>query len=162
MTLATLDIGGSRFHLRRARRADVAALVALIAADALRRNEDSAASERRAGYERAFDAIDADPAHTLVALEAPDGTIVGTMQLTLIPGLSRGGATRLQVEAVRIADAQRGLGLGTAMIEWAVEYARASGAALVQLTSDARRTDARRFYERIGFEPTHLGFKRIL
>ncbi|HEU4758188.1 MAG TPA: GNAT family N-acetyltransferase [Agromyces sp.] len=159
--LATFD-AGSRFRLRRAVRADVAALVALIAADALRANDDSASPERLDRYERAFDAIDADPAHTLAALEAPDGAIVGTMQLTLIPGLSRGGATRLQIEAVRIADAQRGLGLGTAMIAWAIEYARASGAALVQLTSDARRPDARRFYERLGFEPTHVGFKRFL
>jgi GNAT superfamily N-acetyltransferase len=159
---ATIGAGGSRFVLRRAVRADVPALVRLIAADALRANDDSAAPEHLTRYDRAFEAIEADPAQTLVAVEGPDGAVVGTMQLTLIPGLSRGGATRMHVEAVRIAETQRGIGLGTSMLEWAVEYARASGAALVQLTSDARRTDARRFYERLGFEPTHLGFKRFL
>ena len=84
------------------------------------------------------------------------------MQLTLIPGLSRGGASRMQVEAVRIAEGLRGSGLGSAMLRWAVDEARRRGAALVQLTSDARRTDARRFYERLGFEPTHVGFKLFL
>lgn len=162
MPLATIALGDSTFTLRRARRDDLAPLVALIAADALRAGEDSAAPEHLARYERAFDAIDADPAQTLVTVEAPDGQVAGTMQLTLIPGLSRGGASRMQVEAVRIAEGLRGSGLGSAMLRWAVDEARRRGAALVQLTSDARRTDARRFYERLGFEPTHVGFKLFL
>jgi GNAT superfamily N-acetyltransferase len=162
VTLATIDSGTSTFTLRRARRADVAALVELIAADSLRAGQDSADPAHLARYERAFEAIDADPAHTLVALEAPDAAVVGTMQLTLIPGLARGGATRLQVEAVRVAESTRGLGLGTAMLEWAIGHARERGAALVQLTSDARRVDARRFYERLGFAASHLGFKLFL
>jgi len=160
--LATIALGDTSFILRRAVRDDLEALVALIAADALRANDDSSAPEHLARYERAFAAIDADPAQTLVAVEASDGSVVGTMQVTLIPGLSRGGASRMQVEAVRIADGLRGLGLGSAMIRWAIDDARARGAALVQLTSDARRTDARRFYERLGFEASHVGFKLFL
>jgi GNAT superfamily N-acetyltransferase len=160
--LATIAIGDTSFILRRAVRDDLEALVALIAADALRANDDSSAPEHLARYERAFAAIDADPAQTLVAVETSDGSVVGTMQLTLIPGLSRGGASRMQVEAVRIADGLRGMGLGSAMIRWAIDDARARGAALVQLTSDARRTDARRFYERLGFEASHVGFKLFL
>ncbi|WP_448808775.1 GNAT family N-acetyltransferase [Agromyces bauzanensis] len=159
MTLTTIDAGGSPFTVRRARRADLGALIALIAADALRANDDSVAPEHLGAYERAFEAIDADPAQTLVAVEASDGAVVGTMQLTLIPGLARGGAARLQVEAVRVAESARGLGLGTAMMRWAIERARESGAALVQLTSDARRADAHRFYERLGFEASHVGYK---
>jgi len=162
MPLATIALGDATFTLRRARREDLGALVALIAADALRANDDSAAPEQSARYERAFAAIDADPAQTLVAVEASDGAVVGTMQLTLIPGLSRGGATRMQVEAVRIAEGRRGLGLGSAMLEWAIDDARSRGAALVQLTSDARRADARRFYERLGFAASHVGFKLFL
>lgn len=162
MTLATIAAGTSTFTLRRARRADVPALVALIAADALRAADDGTDPERAAGYERAFAAIDRDPAHTLVVVEAADGRVAGTMQLTLIPGLARAGATRMQVEAVRVAESTRGLGVGTAMLEWAIGYARERGAALVQLTSDARRVDARRFYERLGFEPSHVGFKLFL
>ncbi|WP_448003153.1 N-acetyltransferase family protein [Agromyces bauzanensis] len=162
MTLATIDAGGSPFTLRRARRDDLGALIELIAADAFRANDDTVAPERLGAYERAFDAIDADPAQTLVAVESSDGAVVGTMQLTLIPGLARGGATRMQVEAVRVAESARGLGLGTAMMQWVIEAALASGAVLVQLTSDARRADAHRFYERLGFEASHVGFKLFL
>jgi GNAT superfamily N-acetyltransferase len=162
VTFTTIEASGSSFALRRARRDDVDALVALIAADALRAAEFGFGAEERAGYLRAFDAIDADASQLLVVLEAPDGAIVGTMQLTFIPGLSRGGATRMQIEAVRIAEELRGMGLGGAMIEWAVAHARERGARLVQLTSDVRRVEAHRFYGRLGFEASHVGFKRSL
>ena len=162
MTLATIDADGVPFLLRPARRDDLRALVELLAADALRANDDSSAIERRGPYEAAFEAIDRDPAHTLVAVEDAAGTVVATMQLTLIPGLARAGATRMQVEAVRVAGVARGHGLGTAMMRWAIDEARSRGAALVQLTSDVRRVEARRFYERLGFAPSHLGFKLVL
>ena len=162
MPLATIDASGVPFTLRRARRDDLATLIEMLAADALRRNDDSVAPEFRGRYDVAFDAIDRDPAHTLVVVDDENGNVVGTMQLTLIPGLARGGATRLQIEAVRVAESTRGLGLGTAMIRWAIEDARSRGAALVQLTSDARRDDAHRFYERLGFEASHVGFKLFL
>lgn len=87
------------------------------------------------------------------------GTTVGTMQLSLIPGLSRGGATRLQIEAVRVAAATRGSGLGRAMIAWAHGYGRRHGADLAQLTSDKTRRDAHRFYEGLGYVASHEGFK---
>lgn len=162
MIPATLDASGVPFLLRRARRDDLGALVALLAADALRANDDSDAPERRAPYEAAFDAIDRDPAHTLVAVEDAAGDVVATMQLTMLPGLARGGATRMQVEAVRVAASARGHGLGSAMMRWAIEDARSRGAALVQLTSDARREEAHRFYGRLGFSPSHVGFKLFL
>ncbi|UOQ90254.1 GNAT family N-acetyltransferase [Agromyces endophyticus] len=157
-----LEIRDDRYTLRRTTLDDLPALVALLAADALRRNDDSTDPEHFARYERAFDAIDADPAQTLVSIADADGRLVGTMQLTLIPGLARGGAYRMQIEAVRVADDLRGRGVGSAMIRWAVDQARASGAALVQLTSDARREDAHRFYERLGFAASHVGFKLFL
>jgi GNAT superfamily N-acetyltransferase len=81
------------------------------------------------------------------------------MQLTVIPGLARRGAARLQIEAVRVASSQRNRGVGAAMMRWALEDARVSGVPLVQLTSDAARVDAHRFYERLGFEASHVGFK---
>ena len=162
MIPATLDVSGVPFLLRRARRDDLGALVALLAADALRANDDSDAPERRAPYEAAFDAIDRDPAHTLVAVEDAAGDVVATMQLTMLPGLARGGATRMQVEAVRVAASARGHGLGSAMMRWAIDDARSRGAALVQLTSDARREEAHRFYGRLGFSPSHVGFKLFL
>lgn len=162
MTLATLAAPGGTFTLHRARREDLPALIALIAADALRANDDSMSADDLPHYEAAFAAIDRDPAHTLVVAESATGDIVGTMQLTLIPGLARLGAARLQIEAVRVAESTRGGGLGAAMIQWAIGEARVHGAALVQLTSDARRDDAHRFYERLGFTGSHVGFKLFL
>jgi GNAT superfamily N-acetyltransferase len=157
--LAVFDLASARFVLRRATAADVGPIVALIAADQLRAAVESAEPEHRSRYDAAFAAIDADPAHLLAVVCDAAGAVVATMQLTEIPGLARAGATRLQIEAVRVRDDQRGNGVGGAMIGWAVDEARRRGAALVQLTSDAMRTDARRFYERLGFTASHVGFK---
>lgn len=147
------------YALRRAERDDVEAILELLAGDVLRREESR--SDDAAAL-RAFDVIDADASQLLVVVEGPGGAIVGTMQLSFIPGLSRGGATRMQIEAVRVDEALRGGGIGAAMIEWAIGCARERGARLVQLTSDARRDAAHRFYERLGFEASHLGFKLAL
>ena len=112
-------------------------------------------------YERAFAAVEADPAQLLLAVtDGPD--VVGTAQLTEIPGLSRGGTTRLQVEAVRVRADLRGGGIGAALLEWAVDEARRRGCGLVQLTTDTRRPEAHRFYERLGSTASHVGFERQL
>ncbi|SDO25601.1 Ribosomal protein S18 acetylase RimI [Klenkia soli] len=142
--------------LRRARVDDVPALVALLADDPLGSTRESPADLRP--YLDAFAEVDADPAHLLVVVQA-DGGVVGTLQLTVLPGLSRGGTRRAQVEAVRVHRDHRGAGLGAALVGWAVEEAGRRGCGLVQLTSDAQRSDAHRFYERLGFAPTHTGFK---
>ncbi|MBB0232491.1 GNAT family N-acetyltransferase [Streptomyces calidiresistens] len=113
-----------------------------------------------APYRRAFERIAADPAQfLLVAERTADGTVVGTLQLTVIPGLSRCGSDRALIEAVRVHASERGTGLGTRLMEWAIAEARRRGCAMVQLTSDAGREDAHRFYERMGFVPSHVGFK---
>jgi GNAT superfamily N-acetyltransferase len=91
-----------------------------------------------------------------------EGRVVGTLQLTVIPGLSRKGSTRSLIEGVRIHSDERGSGLGTLFIEWAIEESRRQGCQLVELTSDATRTDAHRFYERLGFTASHVGFKLAL
>jgi GNAT superfamily N-acetyltransferase len=145
--------------VRRARRDDVAAIVALIAADQLGAARE--APDDPAPYLAAFEAIDADP-HQYLAVAEHDGELVGTLQLTFLPGLSHRGAWRAQIEAVRIAEPRRGAGLGTALIGWAVDAARERGCRLVQLTSNATRADAHRFYTRLGFTPSHVGFKLTL
>lgn len=154
-----LVVQGRRFSLVRATEADVPALVALLADDVLGAGRESA---ELAPYVAAFREIDADHNQLLVAVRDATDEVVGTMQLTLIPGLSRGGAKRLQVEAVRLAASARGGGLGAALIEWAHAYGASRGAVLAQLTSDLSRTDAHRFYLRLGYEPSHQGFKRRL
>lgn len=141
---------------RPARRDDLPAIVAMLAADPLGAGRES--PDDPAPYLAAFERLAADPNQHLLVAER-DGRVVGTLQLTLIPGLSRKGATRGLIEAVRVSSTERGNGLGTALIEHAVEESRRLGASLVQLTSDASRTDAHRFYERLGFTGSHVGFK---
>jgi len=140
---------------RDARRDEVPRIVALLADDVLGAGREAEVDD---AYWAAFDDIAADPRNRLIVAEA-DGLLAGTLQLTFLPGLSRHGTLRAQIEGVRVAAPWRGQGLGRAMIEWAVDEARRNGCGLVQLTSDKRRADAIRFYESLGFEPTHEGLK---
>ncbi|RSN16486.1 GNAT family N-acetyltransferase [Streptomyces sp. WAC 05977] len=142
--------------IREARREDVAAIVGMLADDQIGSTRDSA--EDLAPYLAAFEQIDADPAHLLIVAD-DDGEAVGTLQLSIIPGLARKGALRGQIEAVRVRASHRGSGLGGELMRWAIDESRRRGCALVQLTSDVKREDAHRFYERLGFEATHTGFK---
>jgi GNAT superfamily N-acetyltransferase len=157
--LTTLNLDSSAVVLRRAEPADLPAIVDLLAADQLGAARDGVRSDADLqAYRRAFDEIDRDPAHVLVVAEAA-GRIVGTMQLSYIPGLARRGALRAQIEAVRVHQDYRGHGLGHAMLTWAISQARQRSCALVQLTTDKSRTDAHRFYERLGFTASHEGMK---
>ena len=160
--LAEIGNGEDSVVLRRAQRDDVAAIVGLIAADQLGATRDGVDSPADLdAYTAAFEAIDADPAHLLVVADRA-GAVVGTMQLSFLPGLARRGALRAQIEAVRVAESQRGSGLGAAMLTWAIDEARRRGCALVQLTTDKTRTDAHRFYQRLGFVSSHEGMKLAL
>lgn len=143
---------------RAATRADLPAIVTMLADDSLGATRESPDDPV---YAAAFDAIDADPRNSLVVADR-SGEVVGTMQLTYIPGLSRRGSERLQIEAVRIRTDQRGRGLGREMIQWAVDRARERGCRLVQLTTDKRRVDAHRFYASLGFTASHEGMKLTL
>ena len=154
MTAPLANLGGG-VVLRRAVAADLEAIVALLADDPLGATREGADP---APYEAAFTAVDADPAHLLLVADH-DGAAVGTLQLSFLPGLSRGGALRAQVEGVRVAASGRGRGLGEAMLHWCADEARRRGAVLVQLTTDSRRPDAHRFYERLGFVASHVGMK---
>jgi GNAT superfamily N-acetyltransferase len=144
---------------RDARREDVPVIVALLADDAIGAERETAADDD--AYLTAFAQLEADPRNRLIVAEE-DGQIAGTLQLTLVPGLSRHGMLRAQIEAVRVAAPMRGRGLGRAMIEWAVGQARDEGCGLVQLTSDKRRQGAVRFYESLGFTASHEGLKLSL
>ncbi|PGH49367.1 GNAT family N-acetyltransferase [Streptomyces sp. Ru87] len=146
----------SDLEIRPATADDLAAVVAMLADDPLGARRESPGD--LTPYRAAFERIAADPNQRLV-VAVRGGRTVGTLQLTIIPGLSRRGATRSLIEAVRIHADERGSGLGSRLIEWAVDTSRREGCVLVQLTSDASRTDAHRFYERLGFTASHVGFK---
>ncbi|MFD7226864.1 GNAT family N-acetyltransferase [Streptomyces sp. NPDC059881] len=149
----------SDLQIRPASPADIPAIVAMLADDPLGARRES--PDDLTPYTAAFDRLAEDPNQHLVVAER-EGRIVGTLQLTVIPGLSRRGATRAVIEGVRIHADERGDGLGGRLIEWAVDESRRRDCQLVQLTSDVSRTDAHRFYERLGFEASHVGFKRTL
>lgn len=142
--------------IRRATADDLPAILAMLANDQLGATRESA--DDLTPYRRAFEEIDADSNQRLVVAER-NGEVIGTLQLTLIPGLSRRGTKRGLIEAVRVHTDARGLGLGSTLMRWAIDESRANGCTLVQLTSDKTRTDAHRFYERLGFVATHEGYK---
>ena len=112
-------------------------------------------------YRAAFDEISADHNHRLIVAEA-DGEILGTLQISYLPGLPRFGMKRAILENVHIRGDQRGKGLGSDMVKWAIERSREAGCGMVQLTSNKTRLDAHRFYAKLGFEQTHEGFKLFL
>ncbi|MGW7109654.1 N-acetyltransferase family protein [Streptomyces xanthophaeus] len=146
---------------RTATRADLSAVLALLADED--RVVDPASVVVAEEHERAFAAIGADPRNEMLVLtDGADGTVLGCLQLTYVPGLGQGGRERALVEAVRVRPDRRGAGLGAELMRRAVERARGRGCGLVQLTSNKRRTAAHRFYERLGFARSHEGFKLLL
>lgn len=154
---SVVDVPGLR--VGRATSEQLPQIVALLTDDPLGRDREVATL---GAYAEAFAAIDADPAHLLAVLLDESDAVVGTMQLSFIPGLSRGGALRAQIESFRVSSELRGSGVGRAFFGWALDEARHRGAALVQLTSDLQRVDAIRFYESLGFVHSHAGMKLVL
>ncbi|NMM89979.1 GNAT family N-acetyltransferase [Rhodococcus sp. SRB_17] len=162
MISASIDCGNSVYSIRRAELRDVGILVDLLADDPIGSTRETTNPDARTIYDNAFAKIDADEAQLLVVVTTTDDDVIGTMQLTFIPGLSRMGATRMQIEAVRVHEDFRSKGIGSAMLRWACEEGARRGAFLAQLTSDQTRTEAHEFYERLGFVASHIGFKKSL
>lgn len=135
---------------------DVPAIVAMLADDHLGAQRESL--DNLGPYLAALTQITADPRLMQVICER-DGAIVGTMQISITPGLSHKGASRATIEGVRVAADMRGGGIGRQMILWAIDYARDHDCSMVELTTNKTRDDAHRFYERLGFEQSHFGYK---
>lgn len=148
----------STAKLRLAEEEDVESIVALLADDPLGAQRERFESPLPSEYRRAFSTIDADPNNELVVATCNE-RVVGVLQLTFIPYLTYQGGWRALIEGVRIARDFRSQGLGKQMFEWAIDRARQRNCHLVQLTADKSRSDAQRFYARLGFEATHEGFK---
>lgn len=143
---------------REARREDVPAVVAMLADDVLGQGRER---DDLGAYHAAFDAM-AEEGNNHVIVGEQDGAVVATYQLTFISGLSLAAARRAQVESVRVSSALRGQGIGQQMFADVEARAKAAGCSLVQLTMNASRVDSRRFYEGLGFEASHTGFKKYL
>jgi GNAT superfamily N-acetyltransferase len=147
------------FTIRDATSADLPAILELMAQDAMSHSLE--ALPLTAEHERALDEIRAHPDHRIVVAEL-NGEVAGTMQISYLPGIGFGGQWRAQLEAVRVRRELRSRGIGGQMMQWAIEQARMRGCFLVQLTTNRARTDAQRFYERLGFKGTHVGMKLYL
>ncbi len=144
--------------IRPARAEDLPGIVALLADDELGRDRERSGGPLDDAYLEAFAEIDRDARNELVVIEE-HGRILATLQLTFLPSLSHLGGERVQIEGVRVATGHRGTGVGRGLLEWVVSRAEERGCRMVQLTTDKRRSDARRFYEGLGFEATHEGMK---
>jgi ribosomal protein S18 acetylase RimI-like enzyme len=142
--------------IRRARRDDVGAIVGMLADDALGRARERIEDPLPAPYFDAFDRLDRDPNIQLVVAEE-EGAVVGCLQLCILPGLSSQGASRALIEDVRVGSLSRSRGIGERLVRWAVAEARARSCKLVELLTHHTRTDAQRFYERLGFQRSHVG-----
>ena len=146
---------------RPARSNDLAAVVALLADDELGATREDASTPLDPRYTAAFAAVTADPNQLLLVADRGGG-VVGCLQVTFIPGLSRRGMWRGQIEGVRVARGERGSGVGAEMIQFAIEECRRRGCGIVQLTTDKARPDAHRFYAALGFVASHEGMKLAL
>jgi GNAT superfamily N-acetyltransferase len=140
---------------------DLPLIVAMYADDDLGSGRESATDPLPDSYRRAFHVIDADPRHRLIVAE-DDGEVVATLQLSYLPQLSHRGSERAQIESVRVTSKRRDGGIGRALMQWAIDAARERGCPIVQLTTNAQRHDAHRFYESLGFTASHVGMKRKL
>lgn len=157
-SLSPTNTDASALTFRLARKDDLPQLVRMLADDPLGARREVFSDPLAAAYTDAFAAIDADPANELI-VAIRDGAPVGMLQLTFIPSLTYQGGFRALIEGVRVAAGARSLGIGGTMLQWAIGRARQRGCMMVQLTTDKAREDALRFYERLGFVPSHHGMK---
>jgi GNAT superfamily N-acetyltransferase len=146
---------------RDATAADLPFIIGLVVEDSVVATGDNPADAMHDDYLRALAAIEADPNQEMWIVER-DGEPVGCFQLSYLPGLMRRGMWRGLIEVVHVSAPRRSLGIGSEMMQWAIERCRARGCGMIQLTSNKKRLDAHRFYERLGFLQSHEGFKLYL
>jgi ribosomal protein S18 acetylase RimI-like enzyme len=149
--------GVARVKIRPAQSDDVAAIVAMLADDALGRGRERTEDPLPPSYWQAFEKVERDPNIQLVVAEGEGGEVIGCLQLCILPGLSSQGASRGLIEDVRVASHHRSRGIGEQLVQWAVAEARSKGCRLVELLTHNTRIDAQRFYKRLGFAASHVG-----
>lgn len=147
-----------KLNHRKAKQSDLKIIVSLLFQDELGKVREELSNEIDKRYIEAFARIDADPNQYLMVVELED-KIVATCHLTIMPSLTFIGSTRMQIEAVRVCENYRGQKIGEWMIEQAISYGKSRGASIFQLTSNKKRNQSIKFYEKLGFEPTHEGLK---
>lgn len=149
----------STVTIRRTRRDDVTVIVGMLADDPLGSARERIEDPLPPCYFRGFEAIEKDSNIQLVVAEE-GGSIVGCLQLCVLPGLSSQGAPRALIEDVRVARRCRSRGIGEQLVQWAIAEAQARDCKLVELFTHNTRVDAQRFYKRLGFQASHVGMTR--
>jgi len=144
---------------RKATKNDLLQIVEMFADDQLGKTRENYQIPLPVEYLNAFEKINSDENQELIVVENEDLEIIGTLQLSFIQYLTYRGGIRAQIEAVRIRNDKRGLGIGKIMFEWAINRAKARKAHLLQLTTDKKRPKAIKFYEKLGFKQSHEGMK---
>jgi GNAT superfamily N-acetyltransferase len=147
---------------RKAELSDLPKIVEMLADDFLGKSREKFSLPLLPSYVEAFEEINLDPNNLLAVVDFPNRKTIGTIQLTFIPGIAMKGTKRLLIEAIRVDDSFLNQGIGTKMMEWAIEEGMKRGCKIAQLTSNQLRQNAHRFYEKLGFEATHYGFKKYL
>lgn len=148
-------------HYRTATTNDLPSIIKMLVDDQLGSTREDASTPINSQYLEAFEIIDNDPNNELIVLESSEKTVIGILQLTYIPYLTYKGSWRCLIEGVRVHEDYRGQGLGTQLFEWAIKRAKEKNCNIVQLTSNKERSEAIRFYESLGFQASHEGFKLI-
>ncbi|MEH6457098.1 MAG: GNAT family N-acetyltransferase [Cocleimonas sp.] len=148
-------------HYRTATTNDLQSIIKMLVDDQLGSTREDASTPINSQYLEAFEIIDNDPNNELIVLESSEKTVIGILQLTYIPYLTYKGSWRCLIEGVRVHEDYRGQGLGTQLFEWAIKRAKEKNCNIVQLTSNKERSEAIRFYESLGFQASHEGFKLI-
>lgn len=146
---------------RLATRQDLLSIVRMLADDDLGSQREQVKNPLSESYYSAFEQIKKDPNHELIVAER-NGEVIGTLHMMFLPSVSFQGGLRAQIESVRVDKRFQSQGIGSEMMKWAMERAKQRGAHLVQLTTHHSRVDAHRFYQRLGFEGSHLGMKLSL
>ena len=148
---------GEAITIRPAKRADVVAIVKLLADDPLGQNRELVVEPLPPSYYKAFDAMHRAHHIQMMVAEDADGQVVGCLQLAILPGLSSQGASRGLIEDVRVVSDRRSQRVGERLVRWAIGEALANGCKLLELFTHESRVDAQRFYKRLGFQPSHVG-----
>lgn len=146
-------------EIRPAEKEDLPGIIAMLAHDELGKLRENFQVPIPEEYQIAFDRIKGDENQELMVLTNQEDGVIGTFQLSFIPYLTYQGGVRAQIEAVRVHEDQRGKGLGEKMFRWAIERASERGAHVIQLTTDKKRPEALKFYEKLGFKASHEGMK---
>lgn len=150
-------MAASGITIRRAERADVPAIVRMLADDFLGKDREHVEDPLPQSYYDAFERVATDRNLHLVVATDRSGAVVGSLQLCILPGLSSQGATRALIEDVRIDGKLRGQGIGEVLLNWAIAESKACGCHLIELFTSRARLDAQRFYFKLGFKETHAG-----